>query len=199
MYPSDEALMNSYCAGDDAAYEILYRRYEKPLLNFIYQIVFDAEVAKEIFQEAFLRVALHKKRYKPRALFKTWLFKITTNLCRDRLRRQKHRSHLSLNNKIIIDDEDEVELHETVKDDALLPDEQVERTEMRMTVRHAIALLSTEQRLVVSLKWYHGMKLKEIAEVMNCPLGTVKSHDYRANQQLRKLLAKYVKDNDSKE
>jgi RNA polymerase sigma-70 factor (ECF subfamily) len=196
MYPSDEALMDSYCVGNDAAYEILYRRYEKPLLNFIYQIVFDTEVAKEIFQETFLRVALHKKRYKPRALFKTWLFKITTNLCSDRLRRQKHRSHLSLNNKIIIDDEDEVELHEMVKDDALLPDEQVERAEMRMMVRHAIASLSTEQRLVVSLKWYHGMKLKEIAEVMNCPLGTVKSHDYRANQQLRKLLAKYVKDDE---
>jgi RNA polymerase sigma-70 factor (ECF subfamily) len=196
MYPSDEALMDSYCVGNDAAYEILYRRYEKPLLNFIYQIVFDTEVAKEIFQETFLRVALHKKRYKPRALFKTWLFKIAANLCRDRLRRQKHRSHLSLNNKIIIDDEDEVELHETVKDDALLPDGQVERMEMRMMVRHAIASLSTEQRLVVSLKWYHGMKLKEIAEVMNCPLGTVKSHDYRANQQLRKLLAKYVKDDE---
>jgi len=196
MYPSDEALMDSYCVGNDAAYEILYRRYEKPLLNFIYRIVLDSEEAKEIFQEAFLRVALYKKRYKPRALFKTWLFKIATNLCRDRLRRQKHRSHLSLNNKIIIDDEDEVELHETVKDDALLPDEQVERAEMRMMVRHAIASLSTEQRLVVSLKWYHGMKLKEIAEVMNCPLGTVKSYDYRANQQLRKLLAKYVKDDE---
>jgi len=196
MYPPDEVLMNRFCAGDDAAFEMLYRRYEKPLLNFIYQIVLDTEVAKEIFQETFLRVVRHKRRYKPRSQFKTWLFRIATNLCRDQLRRQKHRSHLSLNSKIFIDDEDEVELHEMIKDDAPSPGEQVERAETRMMVRHAITSLSAEQRLVVSLKWYHSMKLKEIAAIMDCPLGTVKSHDYRANQKLRKLLAKYVKDDE---
>jgi len=199
MYPSDEVLMNRFCTGDDAAFEMLYRRYEKPLLNFIYKIILDAGIAEDIFQETFLRVVRHKKRYKQCALFKTWLFKIATNLCSDRFRRQKHRAHLSLNSIIIIDDANEAELHETLEGNSLSPDEQVERAEMQMMVRHAIASLSAEQRLVVSMKWYHGMKLKEIATVMDCPLGTVKSHDYRANQKLRNLLAKYVMDDESKE
>lgn len=189
--PSDEELVSRFCDGNDAAFEVLYRRYEKSLLNFINRVVLDENASEEILQEVLLRVVRHRKRYKHRASFKTWLFRITANLCRDWLRRQKHRGHLSLNASVISGNE-KLELHETFEGNAPLPDEQVEQEELQALIRYAIATLSVEQRLVVSLKWYEGMKLKEIAELLECPLGTVKSYDYRANKQLRKFLEKYL-------
>jgi RNA polymerase sigma-70 factor (ECF subfamily) len=188
---SDEELVSRFCDGNDAAFEILYRRYEKSLLNFINRIVLDANASEEILQEVLLRVVRHRKRYKHRASFKTWLFHITVNLCRDWLRRHKHRDHLSLNASVI-DGNGKLELHEVFESNTPLPDEQVEQEELQVLIRYAITTLSVEQRLVVSLKWYEGMKLKEIAELLECPLGTVKSYDHRANQQLRKALERYL-------
>lgn len=100
MGRSDEELMLSYRGGDEAAFEMLYRRHEKPLLNFFYRVVMNAVEAENLCQETFFRIVRARKKYEATAKFKTWLFQIALNLCRDRLRRMKHRSHISLNTKI---------------------------------------------------------------------------------------------------
>ena len=79
--PTDEELMLSYKDGDKNAFEMLFRRYEKPVLDFIYRIVIDAPAAESLCQETFYRVVKSKNRYKPTAQFKTWLFQIAHNLC----------------------------------------------------------------------------------------------------------------------
>ena len=80
MLRSDEELMLSYRDGDERAFEMLYRRYERPLLNFIYRMVMDASDAENLCQEAFFRVMRGRKKYRATAQFKTWLFQIAANL-----------------------------------------------------------------------------------------------------------------------
>jgi len=81
--------MLSYKDKDTDAFEMLYRRYEKPLLDFIYRLVMNATEAENLYQETFYRVIRAKEKYKPTAQFKTWLFQIAINLCRDRRRKMK--------------------------------------------------------------------------------------------------------------
>ena len=193
MWRSDEELMLSYRDGDDEAFEILYRRYEKPVLNFIYRLVMSASDVEELCQETFFRVARGKKKYKVTAKFKTWLFQIALNLCRDRLRRMKHRSHLSLNALMLSQDDEYVELQELISHPSSAdPMKQVETGEQKAMVQQAIVSLPEEQRLVVIMREYHGLKFSEIADIMDCPVGTVKSHNYRARAKLKEVLAEYM-------
>ena len=192
MCRSDEELMSSYRDGEGDAFEILYRRYEKPLLAFIYRMVMSAADAEDLCQEAFFRVVRGKKRYEVTAKFKAWLFRIALNLCRDRLRRMKHRSHLSLNGPIRSQDGEDVELQEAISHPSPNPIAYVETGELQTLVQQAIASLPEEQRFVVILREYHELKIPEIADIMNCPIGTVKSHNHRAHEKLKKILAKYI-------
>ena len=194
MWRSDEELMLSYRDGDEDAFDMLYRRYEKPLLDFIYRVVINAADAENLCQETFLRVVRGKKKYQVTARFKTWLFRIALNLCRDRLRRMKHRSHLSLNTLTLSQDDEDVELQEFIPDLSSNPVEYVETDELEALVQQAIASLPEDQHLVVILKEYQGLKFSEIAAIMNRPIGTVKSLNHRAHKRLKKALAKYVGD-----
>ena len=146
MLRSDEELMLSYRDGDEYAFETLYRRYEKPLLNFIYRMIMDADDAEELCQEAFFRVARGRKKYQATARFKTWLFQIALNLCRDRLRRMKHRWRLSLNTVAVTKDDETVELQELIPDTAANPGERIETDEQESVVKQAMASLPEDQR-----------------------------------------------------
>jgi RNA polymerase sigma-70 factor (ECF subfamily) len=191
---TDEELMLSYKDGDKNAFEMLYQRYEKPVLDFIYRMVIDASAAESLCQEAFYRVVKSKKKYKATAQFKTWLFQIALNLCRDRLRRMKHRSHLSLNKLVMTQNDGTIELQDCISDPSPGIVENFESGELESLIKAAIASLPEEEHLVVVLKEYQGMPYSEIAEVMNCPIGTLKSHNYRAHQKLKKILSKYIGD-----
>lgn len=191
---TDEELMLRYKDGDKNAFEMLYRRYEKPVLDFIYRMVIDASVAESLCQEAFYRVVKSKKKYKATAQFKTWLFQIAINLCRDRLRRMKHRSHLSLNLPVMAQNDGDIKLQDLISDPSPGIVENFESGELESLIKAAIASLPEEEHLVVVLKEYQGMQYSEIAEVLNCPIGTLKSHNYRAHQKLKKILSKYIGD-----
>ncbi len=186
--------MLRYQNGDIDAFEILYRRYEKPLLDFIYRMVMNPPEAENLYQETFYRVIRSKKKYKVTAQFKTWLFQIAINLCRDRLRRMKHRSHLSLNAPVASQNSGCVEHQDLVPDPS--PDivEQVESEEMESLVKAAISSLSEKEHLVFIMKEYQGMKFSEIAEILDCPMGTLLSLNHRANERLKKILSKYIGD-----
>jgi RNA polymerase sigma-70 factor (ECF subfamily) len=155
-------------------------------------MVMSAADAEDLCQETFFRVARGKKKYQVTAKFKTWLFQIALNLCKDRLRRMKHRSHLSLNAPVLFQDDEYIELQEIIPDPLSDPMKYVETGELKTLVQQAIASLPEEQRFVVILKEYHELKFSEIADIMNCPIGTVKSHNYRAHEKLKKILAKYI-------
>ena len=194
MPPTDETLMQQFRDGDQDAFEILYRRYEKPLLDFIYRMVMDAGEAESLCQEAFFRVVKARKRYRPTALFKTWIFQIALNLCRDRMRRMKHRSHLSLNSPVKADSEAVSELQDLILDPGGDAASGLESSRLGSLVKAAIASLPHEEHMVVVMKEYQGMPYSEISEIMNCPVGTLKSHNYRAHLKLKTMLSKYIGD-----
>jgi len=194
MWRSDEELMLGYRDGDEDAFEMLYCRYEKPLLDFIYRMIMNAVDAESLCQETFFRIVRAKRKYEATAQFKTWLFQIALNLCRDRLRRMKHRSHLSLNAPAQSQNDGDVELQELISDPSSDLEKHVEKDELEALVQGAIASLPEDERLVVILKEYQELKLSEIADIMNCPIGTLKSLNYRAHEKLKKILAKYIGD-----
>ena len=186
--------MLSYKDGDTDAFEMLYRRYEKSLLDFIYRLVMNPTEAENLYQETFYRVIRAKKKYKPTAQFKTWLFQIAINLCRDRLRRMKHRSHLSLNAPVTSQNSGYVEHQDLVADPSPDIAEQVESEELASLVKEAISSLPEKEHLVFIMKEYQGMKFSEIAEILDCPLGTLQSLNHRAIERLKKILSKYIGD-----
>lgn len=192
MGNSDEELMLDYCNGDEKAFDLLYRKYEKPLLNFIYRMTMNATDAENLSQETFLRMVRAKKKYEATALFKTWLYQIALNLCRDRVRRIKRRPYISLNAPTLSDKERQVELQEHIVGSSLNSVEFFELQEREELVKKAIVHLSEDEHFVVVLKEYQGFNLSEIADIMNCPVGTVKSHSHRAQKKLKNILSKYM-------
>jgi len=189
---SDEELMLRYRDGDKAAFETLYGRYEKPLFDFIYRMVPDSTETESLFQETFLRLVRAKGKYRATAQFKTWLFQIAVNLCRDRSRGMKHRSHLSLNSPLTAQGGGRSELQDLVSDPSPAVDKSVEDGELQSAVKGALSSLPEDEQLVVVLREYQGMKYSEIAEVMDRPIGTLKSINHRAHERLRNALARYL-------
>jgi RNA polymerase sigma-70 factor (ECF subfamily) len=192
MLRSDEELMLSCRDGDEGAFEILYRRYEKPIFSFIYRMVSSAADAEDLCQETFFKVIRAKKKYRKTAKFKTWLFNIALNLCRDRIRRMKFRSHLSLNSPAFSQDSEEIQKQQSISNPSSDPTRHAQNDEIKALVQQAFIKLPQHQRTVVILRQYHDLKFSEIAEIMNCPLGTAKSLNHRGRENLMKALSKYV-------
>ena len=192
MLRSDEELMLSCRDGDKGAFEILYRRYEKPIFSFVYRMVLSTADAEDLCQETFLKVIRAKKKYRKTAKFKTWLFNIALNLCRDRIRRMKFRSHSSLNCPAFSQDSKEIRKQQSFCDSSSDPTKCAQADEMRELVQQAFTKLPEQQRIVVILRQYHALKFSEIAEIMNCPLGTTKSLNHRGREKLMRALSKYI-------
>jgi RNA polymerase sigma-70 factor (ECF subfamily) len=157
-------------------------------------MVMNSPEAENLFQETFHRVVRSRRKYRATAQFKTWLFQIAMNLCRDRCRRMKHRSFLSLNNPQSSQSDGDLELQDLVSDPAPDVAKSVEAAELGSFVKGAVASLPEDEYLVVILKEYQGLKFSEIAEIMDCPVGTLKSINHRAHERLRKILARYLGD-----
>lgn len=192
MLRSDEELMLNCRDGDEGAFETLYRRYEKPIFSFIYRMVLSAADAEDLCQETFFKVVRAKKKYRASAKFKTWLFRIALNLCRDRVRRMKFRSHLSLNSPVFSQGSEQIQLRQSICDPSSDPTKRAQTAEMNTLVRQAFTKLSEQERTVVILRQYHALKFSEIAEIMNCPVGTAKSLNHRGREKLIKALSKYI-------
>jgi RNA polymerase sigma-70 factor (ECF subfamily) len=191
-WQTDEELMLRYRDGDEGAFGTLYQRYEKPLFDFIHRMVPDAADSESLFQETFFRLVRAKDRYRATAQFKTWLFQIAVNLCRDRTRRMRHRSHLSLNSPLFSGGSGRGEIQDVVPDPASPVDRSVEAGELETAVKGAVGSLPEDEHLIVVLREYQGLKYTEIAGIMDRPVGTLKFLHHQACERLRTTLAPYL-------
>jgi len=114
------------------------------------------------------------------------------NLCRDRMRRMKHRSHLSLNSPVFSRSDGRTDVQDLFSDPSADVDRSVEAGELEAAVKGAVGALPEDEHLVVVLKEYQGLKYSEIAEITNRPVGTLKSVNHRAHERLRSALAPYL-------
>lgn len=183
--PSDEALMARAQAGEMPALEVLVRRYEKRLFNYIRKMIGNTADAEDIFQETFLRVYKHLNRFRTSALFRPWLYRIATNLCTDQLRYRGRHPKVSLDVPVG-DDANGPSTIERVEGKAPGPRDVAEGHEMEDRLQNALNKLSTKHRTVFIMARYEGMPYDEIADAFNIPVGTVKS---RMNKAVKMLLS----------
>jgi RNA polymerase sigma-70 factor (ECF subfamily) len=188
MQPGDEELMQKVKKGDVEAFDILVRRWENRLFNVIYRITGDFETSRDIRQEVFLRVYQSAKGYRSGGHFSTWLYRIAINCGINELRKRKRRQTLSLSASEFGEEET---FQDALLDSSPGPDEIIQQSEMDEQVRAALNRLPDEQRVVIVLRHYEGLKFHQIASILNCPLGTVKSRMHHGLEQLRAKLKRY--------
>jgi len=193
MKPSDEELMLSIKCGEDSAFEVLANRHYANTLNFIYRFVGDHELAEDLCQDTFVRLWRSAPNYRPIAKFTTFLYCIAKNVCLKELARtQKFPLVSSLDEPIFEGTNyDLYTLAEEVEDNRYTPEETVLTKELSSKIQEAIASLSTDHRLVFILTEYHGMSYQEVADIVQCPVGTVASRKNAAVRKLRKMLNQY--------
>jgi len=171
--------------GDMGAFEQLVFRYDKQVLTIAARYVQSSEDAKDIYQEVFLRVFRSLPRFQLRSQFSTWLFRITTNVCLTHRTKRKRHLHTSLNQDS--DDEHGGTLAETIRDKSAT-DEQAEKTDTALHIAQAVETLSPKQKMVFTMKYHDGYKIREIAEIMELNEGTVKRYLFAATRKVRHSL-----------
>jgi RNA polymerase sigma-70 factor (ECF subfamily) len=181
MRASDEDLMKRCREGDMSAFELIVLRYKDAIFNFVYHFLMDYHRAQDISQETFLRVLKNVNRYKPRNQFKTWLYRIAVNLCKNDIRYENRHKTLSLDDPDINIDRLAVNLYNT-------PDKLYEKKEMRNLVKNVLRTIPEDQRLAIIMREYQNLSYEEIASALNCSLGATKSKIYRARQNIKKII-----------
>jgi RNA polymerase sigma-70 factor (ECF subfamily) len=186
----DSDLVRETRKGDIQAFQRLFEKYQKRVYNLIYRMVGNEADAADLTQEVFVRVynSLHLLRSED--AFFGWVRVMATNIVRDHFRKVGRTIRAeSLDEKVKLD---EGEVDREVEDWSHNPEQVVEKQELRSSVQRAINTLSEEQRVVVALHHIEGMDVKEIAEILHIPVGTVKSRLSRAREDLKRKLGHYV-------
>ncbi len=184
---TDERLVELALDGDEEAFGLLVRRYQRRLTAFLSQLVGDLELARELSQEAFVRAWSALSRFDPRYRFSTWLFRIAHNLGIDQLRRRRLKT-VSLYRTDAEGDEVEVIVPDAKKD----PLGHLENHALASELRQVIDELRPEYRELVLLRHFAGLSYQEIADFKEMPLGTVKNKLFRAHSVLRTALADFL-------
>ena len=178
---SDEQLLVRYRdAGNIEAFEQLVGRYERPLYNYLLRYVNDTALAEDLFQGTFLRVHQRCHQFAADGRARPWIYSIATHLAIDALRKAGRQKTTSLSQTAIVADEGVVPLLELVRSHMPSPAEEMEMAERARWAREAVDTLPDELRVILLLAYFQGLKLQEVAEILQLPIGTVKSRLHRA-------------------
>lgn len=179
---TDVEVMSEVAAGNTEAYGKIVNRYRGRLYSFVFRFVNDRETAEDIVQETFLRAFRKRREYRAIANFSTWLFTIAGNLAKSELRRRKRWRLFSLHK----DDDSETGIE--LPDESYMPDRMTESSIANVQIQEAIQSLPASYRQVVLLRDVEGLSYQEIAEIIQSPVGTVKSRVNRARLRLQQKL-----------
>lgn len=182
---SEEQLIRRAQQGDNGAFEELLLLHQKKVYNLCLRMSANPDDALDLSQEAFLRAWRSLGQYQFEASFSTWLFRLTSNICIDFLRRKKRRQETSLTESY--DDSDEgAEL--SVPDAQPGPEQQAMTNETKIELARAMEQLSPEHREILQLRVIEDLQYEQIADILGVRVGTVKSRLARARLALRKIL-----------
>ena len=186
---TDQEIVVLARAGEEAAYRELIRRYERPLFSLLFRMVRDRELAEDLAQETFVKALNAIESYRPEFKFSSWIFKIANNAAIDHLRRREL-------DTLSLEGSPQAETPEAIEATALQiggrqesPLAEVEARELGGQIEAAIAQLRPEYRSCILLRHVEGRAYEEIADILNLPLGTVKTYIHRARNELRQALA----------
>ena len=185
MAEVESVLIRKAKNGDIHAFENLIENHRKRVYNIAFKMLHNQEDAYDITQEVFIRVFKSMKEFREEASFSTWIYRITKNACLDELRKRKNKATVSMDEDLETEDGT---IKRQVEDCSPGPDALYESMELRDIVRTAIELLSDEHKFVIILRDLQGFSYEEIAKVLECPEGTVKSRINRARKALKEIL-----------
>lgn len=171
---SDQALTEHIAMGDQASFEAFVHRYHSPILSYLERLLNDRDKAEDIVQETFIKFLHQLESQRIPDNVRAWLYRVATNQCRDYWRSASYRKERNVFDHI-----------PEQKDRQAKPSDIYERTETRNEMFQLLNELSNTQREIVIMRFYNDLKLQEIADVMECPLGTVKTRLFHALRLLK--------------
>ena len=180
---SSADLVTRVCAGDAEAFRLIFERYSRPVISFIFDMVNDRSLAEELTQETFVRAyrAIHTMRRETK--LSTWLFGIARNVARESLRaRMRAVNHIDLADKSVME----------ISDNKPVPVEGVLSKELNDVIRRSLAALDEDKRLVFTLKVLHQCSYEEIAEITGFSLAKLKTDLHRARAEMRRRIGAYA-------
>lgn len=184
---TDAALIERFLEGDVDAFNMLVWRWEKPLYNFIRRNIGNEETAKDICQTAFIRIFKELKRLREPTKFTPWMYRIALNLCRDEYKRKKNRRHFYMEDVLVNDDSKNV-IMQLPDQENKNPEEMMQNQQIGDILNQIMMTLPDEQRVVIVMKQYQGLKFTEIADILDQPINTIKSRLYYGLRSLKKIL-----------
>jgi RNA polymerase sigma-70 factor (ECF subfamily) len=181
---SSADLVTRACRGDQEAFRLIFERYSRPVISFLYDQVNDRELAEELAQETFVRAYRSLNSLREEAKLSTWLFGIAKNVAREWLR-----SHLKRKLQVDIDDEQVLDL----SDQAPVPENRLLDKEFNEVVQRSLAMLDDDKRLVFTLKIFQQCSYEEIAEITGFSIPKLKTDLHRARAEMRQRVGQYMR------
>ena len=180
---SSRDLVIRVCQGDQEAFRLIFDRYSRPVIGFIYDMVSDRELAEGLTQETFVRAFRAIHRMKPETKLSTWLFGIARNVARESLRaRTRANMQVTLEHESVMD----------VSDQEPVPVDRLLSKELNELIHRALEGLDDDKRLVFTLKVFHQCSYEEIAEITGFSIPKLKTDLHRARAEMRQRVGQYV-------
>jgi RNA polymerase sigma-70 factor, ECF subfamily len=180
---SSADLVTRVCAGDAEAFRLIFERYSRPVVSFIFDMVNDRSLAEELTQETFVRAYRAMPTMRRETKLSTWLFGIARNVARESLRaRARAVSHVELTDKSVMD----------LSDNKPVPVDGVLSKELNDVIRRSLSALDEDKRLVFTLKVLHQCSYEEIAEITGFSLAKLKTDLHRARAEMRRRIGAYA-------
>lgn len=170
--------------GDQDAFADIVEYHKDKLFHLCYRMLGNREEAQDAAQEAFIRAYVNIHSYDTSKRFSTWLYRIATNLCIDRIRKKKPDYYLDAE----VAGTDGLNMYSQIAADQALPEEELEQVELQEFIQSEILKLPEKYRTVIVLKYIDELSLKEISDILDLPLGTVKTRIHRGREALRNRL-----------
>ncbi|MFM2319565.1 MAG: polymerase sigma factor RpoE [Pseudomonadota bacterium] len=181
---TDLELVQRVQAGDKKSFDVLVLKYQHKVINLVMRYMHDPDTAQDVAQEAFIKAYRGLKNFRGESAFYTWLYRIAINTAKNHLVSQGRRAPT---NDIDADEAEQFEGESALKEYGT-PENEMLRDEIQTMVSQAIDALPDDLRTAIVLRELEGMSYEEIAEAMDCPIGTVRSRIFRARESIDKVL-----------
>jgi RNA polymerase sigma-70 factor (ECF subfamily) len=186
---SDQKLVERVQKGDKHAFDLLVLKYQHKIVNLVMRYVRDPELAQDIAQEAFIKAYRALPRFRGDSAFYTWMYRIAVNTAKNHLAAQRRRP---MDVELDMQDPDQYDLHAKLKETDT-PEGVTLSNELKETLERAIAALPEDLRTAIVLRELEGMSYEEIAQTMECPVGTVRSRIFRARDAIGKKVGSLIR------
>ncbi|MCH9692910.1 MAG: RNA polymerase sigma factor RpoE [Gammaproteobacteria bacterium] len=186
---SDKKLVERVQKGEKHAFDLLVLKYQHKIVNLVMRYVRDPELAQDIAQEAFIKAYRALPRFRGDSAFYTWMYRIAVNTAKNHLAAQRRRP---MDVELDMQDPDQYDLHAKLKETDT-PEGVTLSNELKETVERAIAALPEDLRTAIVLRELEGMSYEEIAQTMECPVGTVRSRIFRARDAIGKKVGSLIR------